>query len=1025
MNKIATPEELARYVSQLRAREAAGGRTINICGGVACEARGSRDVFAAFAQAIAERGVGAGVRLRRTGCPGFCAQGPAVLILPERFFYPRVRVEDVPEILERTALGGEVVEHLLYTDPVSGEKVPYDYQLPFYRRQTRVVLRFSGELDPLSLDDYLLRDGYAALAKALTAMTPAQVIEQVTRAGLRGRGGAGFPTGRKWELCRAQPATPKYFICNAHEGDPGVFKDRSLLGSNPHLVLEGMIIAAYAVGAREGIIYLHAEQPSVLESVQRALADACQAGFLGENILGSDFSFTVSVFEGGGAFVCGEEGALLASLEGGRGMPSPRPPFPAEQGYRGQPTAINNVETLATVPAIILHGPEWYAALGTATSKGTKIFCLAGRVNHPGLVEVPLGTTLREMVFGLGGGLPAGRTFKAVHVGSSSGGCLPAPFLDLPVDYESLRDVGAALGSGELLVLDEQTCMVDLARYFLQFSQAESCGKCVPCRLGTRRMLEILTRITAGRGTPADLQELEDLADLVKSTSLCGLGQTAPNPVLATLRYFREEYEEHIYLGHCRAGVCAPLVRAPCQHVCPARVNAAECMGLVAEGRWAEAAELVRRRNPFLGVCGRLCHHPCESRCRRADWDAPLAIRAVERHLADHASPAPVSRPVPRGEAEVAIVGAGPAGLSCAYFLALLGRRAVVFEQLPFPGGMLAVAIPQYRLPRDVLQRDLDYLLAHDIELRLQTRVESLEELRANYRAVFVATGAQHSQPLQLPGADLPGVVDGLAFLRQCALGQPPACEGRVVVIGGGLLALDAARSALRLGAEQVVLLYAGTREEMPAPEEHVVEALREGVDIQCLLVPTRLVAAQGRLGGVEVVRRASSLQKDNGEWRRPLEGRQFVLACDMVIAALGRRAAVEIAGPLAADLVRQGCFQVNAVSLATPVPGVFAGGDCVAGRDSVVQAVGDGQRAALAIDRLLGGRGELPQDRGFSFRRPADEDLRPQPRATPSQLPPQARLTSFAEVLLGLSDAEVCSEAGRCLRCDLEPRRA
>ncbi len=533
---------------------------VMICGGTGCIAQGSKEVYDAFEKAIAEQGLSDRVRLKMTGCHGFCEKGPVMVILPSQLFYPGVKPKDVPEILETSVLGGESIERLQYVDPVSGNKCVYEHDIPFYAKQHRDVFRNNGRIDPVELDDYVSRDGYAALAKTLEAYQPEQVIEMVTEAGLRGRGGAGFPTGVKWKISRGFEAKNKYLVCNADEGDPGAFMDRSLLEGTPHAILEGMLIAGYAIGATHGLIYVRAEYPLAVKNTRAALEVAREAGLLGENILGTGFSFDIEVREGAGAFVCGEETALIRSLEGLRGMPTPRPPFPAESGYHGEPTNINNVETFANVPLIIQDGVAAYAARGTEKSKGTKIFALAGKVRNTGLVEVQMGTTLREIVEDIGGGVPEGRTFKAAQTGGPSGGCVPADHLDMPIDYESLREIGAIMGSGGLIVMDDRTCMVDIARYFLTFVQQESCGKCSPCRVGTQKMLEILNRICAGDGEPGDVEELERIGNTILRSGMCGLGLTAPNPVLSTVRFFRDEYEAHVNEKRCPACVCEALI---------------------------------------------------------------------------------------------------------------------------------------------------------------------------------------------------------------------------------------------------------------------------------------------------------------------------------------------------------------------------------------------------------------------------------------------------------------------------------
>jgi NADH:ubiquinone oxidoreductase subunit F (NADH-binding)/(2Fe-2S) ferredoxin len=555
-------ESLAAFLDwqrELRAADDPQRKQVTICGGTGCTAFGARDLLEAFASAVEARGVGDRVSVKMTGCHGFCEKGPVLVVLPEKIFYPSVKPEDVDEILDTTVLGDKIVERLVYSDPVSGERIVYNPAVPFYAKQQRAVFRLNGVIHPTALHDYVAHGGYGALAQALGEMTPDEVLAEVRQAGLRGRGGAGFPTGVKWALCRQQPGDEKILICNADEGDPGAFMDRSLLEGVPHLVIEGMLLAAYAIGASQGFVYVRAEYPIAVEHTIEALAQTRERGLLGEGILGTAFTFDIEVRMGAGAFVCGEESALIASLEGHRGNPRPRPPFPVQKGYLGKPTTINNVETFANVPLIIADGWERYASVGTEGSKGTKIFALAGKVRNTGLVEVPMGATLRDIVFGIGGGVPEGREFKAAQMGGPSGGCVPAEFLDLPIDYDSVKQIGAIMGSGGLVVMDDQTCMVDVARFFLEFTQSESCGKCVPCRVGTRHMLDLLKRICAGEGQEADLDELDALAHEIKAGSLCGLGQTAPNPVLTTIRYFRDEYEAHIREHYCPAHVCAGL----------------------------------------------------------------------------------------------------------------------------------------------------------------------------------------------------------------------------------------------------------------------------------------------------------------------------------------------------------------------------------------------------------------------------------------------------------------------------------
>lgn len=531
-----------------------------VCKGTGCTASGAPSVYTALREELAKRRLDNEVMLVETGCHGMCEMGPIVVVYPEGAFYCRVAPEDVPEIVEEHLYKGRLVERLLYTVPGEMTKVPHYKDIPFYSKQHRVALRNCGYINPEHIEEYISRDGYQALAKALLEMTPGKTLEEVKRSGLRGRGGAGFPTGLKWEFARKATGDKKYIICNADEGDPGAFMDRSVLEGDPHTLIEGMLLGAYAIGADEGYIYCRAEYPLAIKRLKNAIAQAEEYGLIGDGIMGTDFSFNLHIKEGAGAFVCGEETALMASIEGKRGMPTPRPPFPAQHGLWGKPTNINNVETWANVPQIVLRGAEWFSSIGTEKSKGTKVFALTGKVKNTGLIEVPMGITIREIVFELGGGILDDKGFKAVQIGGPSGGCLTKEHLDLPVDYESLTAAGAIMGSGGLVVMDEGTCMVDVAKFFLEFTQRESCGKCVPCREGTKQMLLLLEKITAGEGTMDDLETLEELAHMVQRMSLCGLGQTAPNPVLTTLRYFRDEYESHIRDRKCPAKVCPALI---------------------------------------------------------------------------------------------------------------------------------------------------------------------------------------------------------------------------------------------------------------------------------------------------------------------------------------------------------------------------------------------------------------------------------------------------------------------------------
>ncbi len=535
-----------------------------ICGGTGCTSSGSPAIREHLEKELAAHGLSEEIKVVQTGCFGLCALGPIMIVYPEGTFYSRVTEADVTEIVEEHLLKGRVVDRLVYNEPAAGNEKHEVASLSdtgFYKTQMRVALRNCGVINPENIDEYIAVDGYQALGKVLTEMTPQQVIDLMKASGLRGRGGAGFPTGLKWEFAAKNVCDTKYVICNADEGDPGAFMDRSVLEGDPHAVLEAMAIAGYAIGAHHGYIYVRAEYPIAVKRLEIAIGQAREYGLLGQDIFGSGFDFDIDIRLGAGAFVCGEETALITSIEGNRGEPKNKPPFPANKGLFEQPTIINNVETLANIPQIIVRGPEWFASMGTESSKGTKVFALGGKIVNTGLVEIPMGTTLREILFDIGGGIPGGKAFKAAQTGGPSGGCIPAKHLDTPIDYENLKAIGSMMGSGGLIVMDEDNCMVDVARFFLEFTVDESCGKCTPCRIGTRRLLEMLNKITEGKGTLEDIDKMEELCHYIQQNSLCALGQTAPNPVLSTLKYFRDEYEAHVVEKRCPAGVCKKLLQ--------------------------------------------------------------------------------------------------------------------------------------------------------------------------------------------------------------------------------------------------------------------------------------------------------------------------------------------------------------------------------------------------------------------------------------------------------------------------------
>jgi NADH-quinone oxidoreductase subunit F len=825
---------------------------ILICTGTGCTSSGSFAARDALVRELKKAGLENEVNVVETGCMGRCDLGPVALVYPDGTFYRSVVAADVPKLVAEHFVKGRPYEKLLPRDPMTNSIVATQQDFAFFNLQSRIVRNNCGIINPENIDEYVARDGYAALGKVLTEWTPARVIEEIKASGLRGRGGAGFPTGVKWDLMAKVATKPKYVICNADEGDPGAFMNRSVIEADPHSVVEGMIIGAYAMGANRGFIYIRAEYPLAIKRLQIAIDQGYKLGVLGKNIFDKGFDFDIELRIGAGAFVCGEETALMRSIEGRRGQPMPRPPFPAQSGLWGKPTNINNVETWSTVPIIIRRGGAWYSTIGTEKAKGTKVFALAGKITNTGLAEVPFGTSLRDIIFEIGGGPPNGKQFKAVQSGGPSGGVIPANLLDTPLEYEALQKLGSIMGSGGLVVMDEDSCMVDVARFFLEFCCDESCGKCPPCRVGTKQMLNLLEKICRGEGALEDLDRLEGLCHVVREASLCGLGQTAPNPVLTTLKHFRREYEQHIREHRCAAGVCTALQLSPCENTCPLNMNIPGFLQLLKEDRLEDAFEQVVMDNPLPASTGRVCQHPCELRCRRAGADASVNMRETHRYIADMAYNGDLAKKVlqrilKRKRAatgkKIAVVGAGPAGLSGAFYLALLGHKVTIYDSAPDAGGMLRYALPEYRLPKHVVDKEVALIRGAGVQFKFNAalgKTLKLDELEKKHDAVLLAIGTWEETQLGIPGEDSKDLYSSLEFLNASAHGKKPHLGKKVAVIGGGNSAIDAARTSLRLGAE-VTIVYRRSREDMPAILDETEQALEEGAWLITMAAPVRL----------------------------------------------------------------------------------------------------------------------------------------------------------------------------------------
>ncbi|HXR34015.1 MAG TPA: NADH-ubiquinone oxidoreductase-F iron-sulfur binding region domain-containing protein [Verrucomicrobiae bacterium] len=1008
---------------------------------------GAEGLYRAFAETIDRSGMN--VVLASVGCFGACFQEPLVNIrlpgLPLVILH-RVQANDAVRILHELSRGN-ITNDLVYCkveewDHITAKlkygrgypEIPLWNEVPFFKGQKKIVLRNCGFINPDDIEEYIAVGGYQALYKVLIDGRPENILEQIKASKLRGRGGAGYLTGNKWEFMAKAKSDQKYIICNADEGDPGAYMNRNEIESDPHSLIEGMIIGGYVMGATEGIIYIRAEYPLAVHRLNRAIEQAREHGVLGDNILGRGFKFNIELVEGAGAFVCGEETALIASLEGCAGRPRPRPPFPAHKGLWGKPTNINNVETWYNISPIVTLGPAWFTETGSPKSSGTKVFSLVGKVSSTGLVEMPLGTPLRTFIYDIGEGGVNGHQIKAVQTGGPSGGCIPPEMFDTPVDYESLAQLGSIMGSGGMVVMDDDNCMVDVARYFIEFTHSESCGKCLPCRVGLNKSLRILSRITEGAGTVHHLGLLDELSRYIRECSLCGLGQTAPNPVLTTLRHFHHEFEDHIVARRCQAGVCEELALSPCENSCPLHMNIPRFLQLYKENRLDDAFLSVIMENPLPASTGRVCQHPCDSRCRRQTLDEPVNMREVHRFIADsvffsdryeEVLKRVLSRKLEPTGRKIAISGAGPAGLTAAFYLAMLGHEVTVYDSKSEAGGMLRFALPEYRLPKAALRREIELIERLGVKFVFNTRVGAdvpLNELADRFDSVFISIGTWRESWVYQPGTELKGVYPALLFLEAVSKGERVPIGKNVAIIGGGNAAIDSARTALRRGAE-VTVFYRREHKDMPAIEEETQAAKDEGAQFVFLAAPHRAIGDKaGNVKAIEIVKTTLGGYDASGR-RKPVptdEIRRY--ECDSVIFAIGESVDLDFARASGLSLKPSGTIDVDRYSLESSRAGFYAGGDVITGASNVSNAMAYGKQAARNIDMKL-----MESDRwaeilpDFEFGQDPPEIPSPNHRNNGQMLAPVVRVHSSAEVVLGLSHEEALDETCRCLRCDVK----
>lgn len=1063
--KATHPHDVATWRGTGLARIKPATPFISVGLGTCGVGNGADEVFAALKHAVASQK--SDCAIRRVGCFGFCAAEPLVMAWrPGQpvVLYTKVKAADAAKLVgavandaafEKLAKGADAkIESWDFrTAQVDFGRglnfLPQWNEIPFFKGQEKIVLRDCGLIDPESIEEYLGAGGYSGLVKALTGLSPEAVVEELKTAKLRGRGGAGFPTWKKWDIMRTAPAHPetkqKFVICNADEGDPGAYMNRNEIESDPHMLVEGMIIGAYAMGATNGVVYVRAEYPLAVDRLDKALADARAWGLLGTNILGTNFSFDIEVVTGAGAFVCGEETALIASAEGKAGRPLPRPPFPAQRGLFGAPSNINNVETWCNVPVIISQGGAWFAGFGTEQSAGTKVFSLVGKVQNTGLVELPLGTTLERMIYGMGEGAGRGKQIKAVQSGGPSGGCIPASLFKTPIDYESLAQLGAIMGSGGMVVMDQDNCMVDVARYFVGFTAGESCGKCTPCREGLAQMQRILTSVSQGKASLADLPLLAELAETIRDSALCGLGQTSANPILTTLNYFRDEYERHIRDHRCQAGVCEHLYLALCENSCPLHMNIPGYLQLLKENRIEEAFELTLRDNPLPGTIGRVCHFHCRLRCKRDQLDEPVAQGEIHRYLADTMYKMGRERQVyaklikeklPDTGKKVAIVGAGPAGLTAAFYLVRLGHDVTIYDAHAEAGGIPRWGIPAYRLPKDVVKKEVAFIHKLGVKFVFSTKIGAdlpWKQVAKDHDAVLVCVGALKDTSLGIPGENLKGVHPGYHLLEELNAGRKPVVGTEIVVVGGGNSAIDAARSLLRTGA-RVTIVYRRAKVDMPANPQELAGAIEEGITIVAMVAPQAILGdAKGQVMALQVMRMTAGPVDTSGRPTPVPSGETYDIPCDTLVVAVGERVDSSGLNSLGVEIAKDGRVRVDPFSFQSAIPGIFAAGDAVTGAATAAEAMGQAKFAAAAIDATL-----VPDQTvaGLSVNRfdslfyqfnygmevPLTTPMTKRQRAV--QLPVEARRGNFIEISQGLSGEQAWHEAERCLRCDVREYR-